>query len=195
MYQKGYVVRSRTSSVEVGPDNYGNIYGSTSEYYLVVVPNVDQFMSDLNGNLGMNNGMGGNSGGSSGGNSGNIISNSLSSVVSYIDRHTSLTHSASILGKGLTWEDNRDQGQVTLKAFELIGAGISINIGSLPGKDEVVASWDVGLGKYLGVSFFTTSDQYGRYDKGGLSINLGLGLATPITIGGTFPEGVEPRFF
>jgi hypothetical protein len=41
--------------VEVGPDDYGNIYGSASEYYLMVVPDTDQFMMDLNGNSAVNN--------------------------------------------------------------------------------------------------------------------------------------------
>ncbi len=41
--------------MEVGPDDYGNIYGSASEYYLMVVPDTDQFMMDLNGNSAVNN--------------------------------------------------------------------------------------------------------------------------------------------
>ncbi|NLD38991.1 MAG: hypothetical protein GX654_19195, partial [Desulfatiglans sp.] len=60
LYQKGYVVRSRTATLTSGPlmDDFwkkiDDIIFTSKEFYLMVVPNVDQFMWDLNGNSSIN---------------------------------------------------------------------------------------------------------------------------------------------
>ncbi len=104
----------------------------------------------------------------------------------------SVTHEVSVLGKGLSWDENDDPGQPTLKALDLGGASMSLNIGYQPGPEDIVGAISFGLGDHLGVSyyFFGNDAQYG-----GLSINLGLGLGSPIQISGTFPEGTEFRPF
>ncbi|NLD36596.1 MAG: RHS repeat-associated core domain-containing protein, partial [Desulfatiglans sp.] len=61
MERMNIVVRSRTANVTAGPFPDGQTLTS-NEYFFMAVPNVDQFMRGLNGNLGINNSMGGQPG-------------------------------------------------------------------------------------------------------------------------------------
>jgi RHS repeat-associated protein len=58
MERMNIVVRSRTANVTAGPFPDGQTLTS-KEYFFMAVPDTDQFMRDLNGNLGINNSMGG----------------------------------------------------------------------------------------------------------------------------------------
>jgi len=105
--------------------------------------------------------------------------------------YVALTYSGSALGDGFEICDGVEQK--TLSAFDLGGGSVNLYLGKLPTSDDVVSEIGLGLGRHLGVGhFFGNPDALGNMQFGGIVLHIGLGIATPVHISGTFPEGVDP---
>jgi RHS repeat-associated protein len=109
----------------------------------------------------------------------------LSKETAWWQDFISVTTSHSWLGKG-------ESGTQRTASLDAVGKSIDVQIGWLPGPNELTTEISFGLGRHLGVGFFFTLDDLGQYDRGGLVFHFGLGIGSPINIIGTFPEGVDP---
>jgi len=90
-----------------------------------------------------------------------------------------------ITGKGYVYNPD-GVVQPTRTLGSLGGVSLNVNIGVLAPSDVTTSSIDVGISRFLGFSWcFTDPDKYPVY--GNISINLGLGLGSPVTISGTYP--------
>jgi hypothetical protein len=105
--------------------------------------------------------------------------------------YVSLTFSGSVLGDG--FEICEGVEQKTLSFFDLGGGSVNIYIGKVPKPDDLVTEIGLGLGRHIGVGhFFGDPDASGSMQFGGLVFHLGFGIATPVHMSTTFPEGVDP---
>lgn len=78
--------------------------------------------------------------------------------------------------------------QQTATFYNLVGSSFNINIGWLPSSRDLISKIGIGLGDYLGIGyFFGKPNSRGDFEVGGISINIGIGLGTPIYIGATYP--------
>jgi len=119
---------------------------------------------------------------------GEIVVTSGNSENSYF----SLTYTElDYTGKGYVYNpDGTIQPTRTLGSFG--GVSYSANFGFLPSSEQTTGALNISASRFIGVSFFFTNPDV-QPTYGGLSISVGMGFETPVSISGTYPES-SPRW-
>ena len=119
---------------------------------------------------------------------GEIVVTSGNSENSYF----SLTYTElDCTGKGYVYNpDGTMQPTRTLGSFG--GVSYSANFGFLPSSEQTTGALNISASRFIGVSFFFTNPDV-QPTYGGLSISVGMGFETPVSISGTYPES-SPRW-
>jgi len=101
--------------------------------------------------------------------------------------YVALAFSTSVAGQGATTSTEGVE-QETVTFFNLVGASLDMYIGSLPNPCDLTGEIGFGLGRHLGAGyFFGRPDAASDMEVGGLVLHFGIGVGTPVYVGGTFP--------
>jgi RHS repeat-associated protein len=108
-------------------------------------------------------------------------------IFPWIKNHIGVSWSRSFLGVGTQTSIGGDE-RTTVSAIDLVGSSLDIQLGDQPAKQDVVGEFGIGLGEHLGIGFYCFEASSVGCSKGGAVMHLGIGLGSPVYIGGDYAK-------